>query len=249
MADTPAPHSSGTRLTPEALIARHRAVDLTHELHPGMPVWPGHPPMCHDLCDSYETGGVSKYHALSLGEHTGTHLDAPVHFVAGGATIAEVPVDQLALRLACLQMPGRAPDHPVTAEEIEAWETRHGRLQERDAVMFHFGWDRFFRDDPERFLASWPGLSGAAAALLVARGVVLAGCDCLSIDPSDSADFAAHRALLGNGVLIGENFNNLGLLPPASTLVGLPLPIRDGTGAPLRAVALIADQTAGAGGA
>lgn len=225
--------------TLEALGMCYHLVDLTHILHPGMPVWPGHPRLCHELCESYETGAISQYYSLSMGEHTGTHIDAPVHFFAGGATVADIPLDQLILRLACLQMPGRSPQQPVCAREIESWEEEHGRLQARDAVMFYFGWDRLFREDPEAFLSAWPGLSGEAAALLVARGVVLAGCDCLSIDPSESTNFAAHRALLGNGVLVGENFNNLGLLPPVSTLVGLPLPIRGGSGAPVRAVALV----------
>lgn len=223
----------------QALRAGYQHIDLTHELHPDMPVWPGHPRMCHDLCESPQTGGGSWNHALAMSEHTGTHIDAPLHFFAEASSVADIPVEQLMMRLACLHMPGRDPLYPVRAAEIEDWEGQNGRLQDRDAVMFYFGWDQFFQQDAERFLKSWPGIADEAAALLVARGVGLVGCDCLSIDPSASSTYSAHRILLGNGVLIGENFNNLGLLPPISTLVGLPLPIRGGTGAPVRAVALV----------
>ncbi|AMM87232.1 cyclase family protein [Martelella sp. AD-3] len=222
-----------------ALIAGYTHVDLTHTLSPEMPVWPGHPPMCHDLCESYETGAVSKFYAVSLGEHTGTHLDAPVHFVAGGASIDQVPVKQLALRLACLQFPERAAGTLITADDIASWEAQNGAIRADDAVFFHFGWDRYFVADHALFLAGWPGLSEDAALYLVDRDVKMVGCDCLSIDCSRTDYFPAHRALLANGILIGENFNNLGLLPAFSTLIGLPLPIVNGSGAPIRAVALV----------
>ncbi|WP_281435300.1 cyclase family protein [Martelella lutilitoris] len=220
-------------------MAGYEHIDLTHKLSPDMPVWPGHPPMCHDLCESYETGAVSKFYAVSLGEHTGTHLDAPVHFVAGGASIDQVPVTQLALRLACLQFPERTAGALISADDIASWEKQNGAIRADDAVFFHFGWDRYFIEDRALFLAGWPGLSEDAALYLAKGNVRMVGCDCLSIDSSRTEHFPAHRVLLGNGILIGENFNNLGRLPAFSTLIGLPLPIANGSGAPIRAVALV----------
>ena len=222
-----------------ALMDAHKHVDLTHTLSPDMPVWPGHPPMCHNLCESYETGAVSKFYAVSFGEHTGTHLDAPLHFIAGGASIDQVPVKQLALRLACLQFPDKAAGTLVSADDIASWEEQNSAIQADDAVFFHFGWDRYFIADHGLFLDGWPGLSEDAALYLVDRNVKMVGSDCLSIDCSLTDQFPAHRAFLSNGILIGENFNNLGLLPAFSTFVGLPLPIANGSGAPIRAVALV----------
>ena len=89
------------------------------------------------------------------------------------------------------------------------------------------------------FLKDWPGLSAEAAELLVERGVRLAATDCLSIDRFTSADFPAHNVLLRADMLIGENFANLDKLPPWSFLVALPLPMENGTGSPVRAIAFI----------
>lgn len=91
----------------------------------------------------------------------------------------------------------------------------------------------------DTYFHSWPGIDGKAAQYLAARHVRLVGCDCASIDASGSEDFPAHRALLSAGVLIGENFNNLGEVGSIATFVSLPLPIVDGTGSPLRAVAIL----------
>ena len=95
----------------------------------------------------------------------------------------------------------------------------------------------------ERFLKDWPGLSAAASQLLKDRGVRVVGSDCLSIDCYGSTDFPAHTILLGADILVGENFANLGRLPPYCFLVALPMAIAAGSGAPTRAVALLGGAT------
>jgi arylformamidase len=228
-------------------IKASRIIDLTHRLEAGIPSWPGHPHYCQRLVESYETGGVACHHVLAMGEHSGTHLDAPLHFVppaAGGWSIAETPVDRFFCRMATLDAAGLPRRGAVPPETLLAWEATYGPLLPGDAVFFHFGWDRFWHDSARHddFLSDWPGLSAEAAALLAAREVAVVGCDCLSIDCFGSADYPAHRTLLGAGILIGENFNNLGLVPPLCTFAGLPLPIAGGSGAPLRALAIISDK-------
>ena len=141
--------------------------------------------------------------------------------------------------MATIAATGLAPSSAVGCEAIFRWEERHGPIRAGDAVFLHFGWDRFRDADPAAFLRGWPGLSGDAAALQVARGVRVVGSDCLSIDPFDSTDFPAHRTFLGAGILIGENFARLGDLPPICSLAALPLPIVDGSGSPLRAIAFV----------
>jgi arylformamidase len=220
-------------------VSRSTLVDLTHPLKPGLPVWPGHPEFCMHALATLERGDASCYHALALGEHTGTHFDAPAHFIRGGAFMAQVPPERFFGRLATIAATGLAPSTALGPQAILAWEERHGAIRPGDAVFLHFGWDRFWDDDPAAFLRDWPGLSGEAAALLVARGVRIVGSDCLSIDPFDSTDFPAHRGLLGADILIGENFARLGDLPPVCGLAALPLPIVDGSGSPLRAIAFV----------
>ena len=244
----PARDADPVRRLAEAVAAMD-LVDLTHPLAAGMPVWPGHPHFCQTVVASLARGDASGFHALALGEHTGTHFDAPAHFIPAGRPIDEVPVAHFLGRMVTLPARDLAPDSVVEPATLHAWEAAHGPIAAGDAVFFHFGWDRFWDADPAAFLAGWPGLSRAASEFLVARGVRIVGSDCLSIDRFGSTDYAAHRTLLGAGVLIGENFARLGALPPVCYLAALPLPIAGGSGAPLRALALVARAGAGTAGA
>lgn len=215
-------------------------IDLTHELANGMPVWPGHPVFEQRSVASFAAGDIACNHSLHLSEHCGTHFDAPLHFVPGGQAIDAVPLQRFFCRLAVIAATDVAPDSEVGTDRLLDWESRNRALRPGDAVMFHFGWDRFWADPAgARFLSGWPGLSGALAELLVARDVSVVGGDCMSIDRHGSSDFPAHRVLLGAGVLVGENFANLGRLPPLAELIALPLRIVGGSGAPLRAVARV----------
>jgi kynurenine formamidase len=212
---------------------------MTHPMQNGMPVWPGHPVFRQTPVSRIEDGAVACNHALHLSEHSGTHFDAPAHFIAGATTIDAVPLASFFGRMLRIDATGSAPDSDLPAAAILAFEAAHGPVRPQDAVMFHFGWDRFWAHPTQgdRFLCDWPGLSGAAADLLVARQVRIVGTDCLSVDRFSSTDFPAHRRLLAAGILIGENFANLGLIPPVCRLTTLPLRIAGGSGAPLRAVA------------
>ncbi|TIN63028.1 MAG: cyclase family protein, partial [Mesorhizobium sp.] len=208
-------------------------VDLTHPMKPGMPVWPTHPHYCQEMVESYDRGDVACNHALAMSEHTGTHFDAPVHFIRGGAAISGIPVERFFGRMVTIDARGCRPRQAVEPDAVFAFEAEQGRVRQGDAVFFHFGWDRFW-DDPATFLADWPGLSRQASELLVERGARIVGSDCLSIDCFGSEDFPAHNTLLSAGILIGENFARLGDLPPWCFLISLPLAIEGGTGSPLR---------------
>lgn len=223
------------------IFGQAEKVDLTHPLKEEMPVWPGHPCFCHDLVESYEEGAVSKHYRLSLGEHTGTHLDAPLHFIQppNGWSIDKTPIEYLMGRMLVMRFPEMGGGGCISLAMIQQWEADHAHVQAGDSVFFSFGWDKKWGDSLDTYFHSWPGIDGKAAQYLAARHVRLVGCDCASIDASGSEDFPAHRALLSAGVLIGENFNNLGEVGSIATFVGLPLPIVDGTGSPLRAVAIL----------
>lgn len=211
-------------------------IDLTHPMRNGMAVWPGHPVFRQRPVSRLEDGALSCNHALEMSEHSGTHFDAPAHFIAGGATIDAIPVERFFGRLATISAP-LASDSEVEAALITDFEAAEGPILPGDAVAFHFGWDRFWQGETARIFRDWPGLSGAAADLLIARGVRIVATDAMSIDRYSSTSFPAHRKLLAAEVLIGENFANLGLLPPFCQLTTLPLKIEGGSGAPLRAVA------------
>jgi len=217
-----------------------RMIDLTHPLEAGIPAWPSHAKFGLAQVESIAAGDVSCHSAVSMSEHSGTHFDAPKHFLEQeGWGIDKAPLHSFFGRLLVIDATGTAPAAQLDEDVLARWEALNGRVEPHDAVCFHFGWDRFWTDDPERFLAGWPGLGGALCNRLVERGVRIVATDCISIDASGGNDFEAHHALLGAGILIGENFNNLGLLPPISRAATLPLPIVGGTGSPIRAIAFL----------
>jgi kynurenine formamidase len=137
-----------------ALEGDFEYVDLTHPLRVGMPVWPGHPPFEQRRLSSLESGDVSCLHALCLSEHTGTHFDAPLHFVRGGKSIAEVPVRRFFGRLATIDACDQAPDSEVVVGRVLNFEAEHGLLRTGDAVMFSFGWPAFGRTRKTVIVAS-----------------------------------------------------------------------------------------------
>jgi kynurenine formamidase len=219
-------------------------VDLSHTLEEGIPAWPTHARFGQTLYESYELGDVALHYGLTMSEHTGTHMDAPLHFIPEGPAhygVDEIPLDRLVGRAATIEATDLEPGALLGADRIESWEQKHGPIEARDRVLFRYGWDERWAAGPEgrAFLEDWPGLGGDAAEYLVERGVSLVGCDTLAIDAAGSVENPAHHALLGSEVYILENLKNLDRLPGLCLVAALPLKIRSGSGSPVRAVALV----------
>lgn len=219
-------------------FGRFDVVDLGHRLAEGMPSWPTHARYAHDIVESLEAGHPSCHYRVTMSEHTGTHIDAPLHFIPDGpAHYGMDKVRPVVARAAAIDATGLGPGAALGRDHLEQWERDHGQIRAGDAVLVRFGWDARW-GSPE-FLDGWPGVGAEAAGYLVDKGVTLAATDALSIDVYGSADFPAHHTLLGNEVLIGENFTNLASLPPFSVLVASPLPITGGSGSPVRPLAFV----------
>jgi kynurenine formamidase len=228
-----------------ALASAGRMVDLSHVLEEGIPFWPTHPRYEHRLMETYERGDIFCQYGINLGEHSGTHLDAPMHIVPGGASIDQVPIGQVCGRASTIDASHLGPNGVLQPSAIEAWEEEHGTIEPGDCVLIRFGWDRHWGLGSEGagFMVDWPGISGESARLLVGRGVRMVATDALSIDVFTSAEAApAHRILLGSDILIGENFNHLDALPAHCMLLAFPLPIKGGSGSPVRPVAVLSDE-------
>jgi arylformamidase len=222
-------------------------IDLTHRLEPGIPSYPTHPkffqmPWC-------SLGDPAEMNQLVLGEHTGTHVDAPSHFVPRGDP-ARQSVDELRLggfhgRAITLRLgPFKPRSELVTRRQIETWERANCEIAAGDIVLIDFQWAYRWDVIPQgfEFLDGWPGLARDAAEYLRNRRVKVVGTDCVSLDSGDggNGELAAHYTLLPAGIPILENVANLANLPTKSFVIALPLPIAGGTGSPVRAVALIA---------
>jgi kynurenine formamidase len=222
----------------------HDWIDLSHTLEEGIPSWPTHARFSSTLYESQELGDAATHHGLTISEHTGTHMDAPLHFVPEGPAhygTDEIPLARLAGRAATMDATNLSPDDLLGPDRIRAWEEEHGPIERGDRVLVCYGWDERWATGPEgrRFLEDWPGLSGEAAEYLVRKGVALVGCDTLAVDAAGSGENPAHHALLGNEVYVVENLKNLYRLPPFCLFVAFPLKIKGGSGSPVRAVALV----------
>jgi len=200
-----------------------RIIDLTRPVFTGMPVWPGDPP-CHCGWSSRLPGDGFNAAELSFGAHTGTHMDAPLHVLEGGARIADV---SLAACMGPAQVLDTEDAGELDAEWLAARLPSHcERLLLRTRVWL----------EAARFPERWPALTPDGARLLVRRGVRLFGTDAPSPEPAEARDLPVHRILLGAGIPILENLL-LGDVPGgAYELVALPLRLAEADASPVRAV-------------
>lgn len=210
-----------------------RIVDLSHPLDEAIPIYPGDPPFRSERAVRLEEMGYN-VHRICMGSHAGTHIDAPAHFVAGGATVDALPPEAFVLVGTVLDLRGKGPREAVTAADLEPFAQR---LEGVQFPLLYFGWDRHWRD-PERMQAH-PFLSGEAARWLADRGVRGVGTDGMSVDETGGEACPAHEELMGRGLLIAENLANLGSIRTERPLLFLlPLPLVGSDASPVRAVAL-----------
>lgn len=200
-----------------------RIIDISIPISPTMPTWPGDPAVRLIPHGSPATEGfhVSE---LTLGTHTGTHVDPPAHFFPGAAT-----VDQLALE--ALIGPAVVADVCAGDGPVEAADLAPVDLEGTTRLLLRTS-STPWPEHPEH----WRGLSAGASELLVAKGVELVGIDSLSIDEPSSGTFPAHRILLAAGTVIVEGLDLSNVQAGPAELCCLPLAITGADGAPARAV-------------
>jgi kynurenine formamidase len=222
--------------------------DLTHTFSPKLPVFPAFKPV--QIRQRFAIGKDGFFaNEITFDEHTGTHFDAPAHFVANGATADRVEPDRLIAPLAVVSIEARAakdPDAVLTVDDLLSWEKQHGRLPRGAFVAMRSGWDarigdaaRFLNKDAKGTMHA-PGFSEQAAQFLVReRDIVGAGVDTLSLDAARVEKFVAHLALLGAGKFGVELLANLGAVPPSGATVIVGGPKHEGaSGGPARVFAV-----------
>jgi kynurenine formamidase len=209
----------------------------------------------HEISRYDERGPAWYWNDITTGEHTGTHFDAPVHWVTGrdGEDVSQVPPPRLIGPAAVLDFSDRAAadaDFLLEVDDIKEWESQHGALPEGGWLLYRTGWD-LRSDDQQRFLNAnetgphTPGVSVACArwiadeAPVIGFGVETVGTDAGTAHSFDPP-FPCHASLMGAGKYGLTQLQNLALLPPQGTLlIVAPLPITGGSGSPCRALALV----------
>ncbi len=237
-------------------LASYEVVDLTYAYGSDTLYWPTDTAgFRHDELAYGPSEGGYFYSAYSFctAEHGGTHLDAPIHFAEGGATLDEVGFENLLLPAVVVDVRSQAeadPDYRLQPSDVAAWEAEHGTVPAGSAVLLRTGWSRrwpdalgYLGDDTPGDASNlhFPSYGEAAARLLVEeRGVRLLGIDTASIDYGPSKDFIVHQVTAAAGVPALENATNLESLPEVGAfLIALPMKIQGGSGGPVRAVALV----------
>jgi len=230
-------------------IGYSRVVDLTHVIRPGMPRWPGDPPVEFQEVAQTDTHGFY-LRRFSMGEHSGTHMNAPRSFDPQGKGIDAYDPDDLVVPAIVIDFRAEAatkPDLALTPEDILAWEERYGLVPAGALAMLYTGWQHKW-EDPSAYLGldnrgglHFPGFGRDAARLLVEeRGVAGLGTDAAGVEPGQDDSFYANRLVLAKRGLILECLANLDQLPPTgATLVIGPLRLEDGSGAPASVLALV----------
>lgn len=239
-----------------------RIVDLTQTLRPSTPVIGLPPPLAQtrpfsiEEISRYDDRGPGWYwNNIACGEHTGTHFDAPIHWVTGkdyrdGATDTVDPQRFVAPAcvIDCSQDAAADERFLLTPEHIHAWERRHGRIPAGAWVLMRTDWSK--RTDPAAFLnmkedgPHVPGPNADAVRLLVERDVNGWGVEAVGTDAGQAfafePAFPAHHLMHGAGKFGLASLCNLDQLPPVGALlVAAPLKIEHGSGSPLRVIALV----------
>lgn len=223
-------------------------LDLTHVLGTQFPLFPGAAPFRIQQAVSHDKDGYYG-NILTYWEHSGTHMDAPVHFAPNGLFVDQLKVENLVVPAVVINITEkvrRDPDAVVTPDDIRAWERRYGRIPDNAAVLMASGWGaragsvEAFRNTDSSGVMHFPGFGkDAIDFLLTERRIAGIGVDTLSLDHGPSTTFAVHYTLLPTNRWGLENLANLEAIPPsgATLFVGAPK-IAAGSGGPTRVMAV-----------
>jgi len=233
---------------PAALAARHGKVeDMTHTLHPDFPTFFGERQFSTEQLFNYAEHSFN-LNQFTVNEHTGTHVDAPLHFSPDGMSVDEIPVSDLFAPLCVIDIAARAAmdaDTRVTPDDINAWIATHGDIPAGACVAMHSGWASKIDTDGYRNFDGeaqhYPGFHVEAVQMLIDEtGARSIATDTLSLDHGMSPDFAAHYAWLPTGRFGIENIAGLDKVPAAGATLVIGAPKHaGGTGGPARIFAMV----------
>jgi len=237
-------------------LENYELVDLSHSYGENTLYWPTSPTAFEKEQLAYgisEGGWFYSAYSVCTPEHGGTHIDAPMHFAAGGISTEKIPLESLIAQAVVIDVSNKAAadrNYRLTAEDVAAFEKEHGEISAGTIVLMRTDWSdhwpdamAYLGDDTpgDASQLQFPGFGAEAAKILSEeRKVAMLGVDTASVDYGKSQDFIVHRIGAAQGVANLENLTNLDQLPATgATIIALPMKIEGGSGGPARVVALV----------
>ncbi|RMW36414.1 MAG: cyclase family protein [Nitrosopumilus sp.] len=211
-----------------------KPIDLTLTISKSIPSFPGSPTPQFISWSNLKEDGYN-LELLFLSSHTGTHLDAPFHFVKNGIKIDQIPLGRLMGKAILIKI-RKSKNSPITKSDILQFEKKNGSIPDKSSVFFFTDWQKNLKND--NYFTENPGLALSAATYLAQKKTNLVGIDSPSIDLGKDESFSVHHVLSKNNILIVENLANLNKIKSKEfDFTILPLKLKDATGSPVRAVA------------
>jgi len=213
-----------------------KIIDLTLTVSDKIPTFPGSPQPNFIPWENVKENGYN-LELLFLSTHTGTHMDAPYHFLEKGAKIHEISLKKLVSEAVLIKSKKNGGES-ITKIDIQKFEKKHGKIPDFSSVIFYTGWQRNLQK--KYYFEKNPGLSVLAAKYLASKKINLVGIDSPSIDLGKDSKFSVHQIFAKKGILIVENLASLEKIKSSKFhLVVLPLKLKNATGSPVRAIAFV----------
>ena len=213
-----------------------KIVDLTLTVSDKIPTFPGSPQPSFIPWENVKEDGYN-LELLFLSTHTGTHMDAPYHFLEKGAKIHEISLKKLVSETVLIKSK-KNDGESITKTDIQKFEKKHGKIASFSSVIFYTGWQKNLQK--KYYFTKNPGLSVSGAKYLASKKINLVGIDSPSIDLGKDSKFSVHQIFAKKGMLIIENLANLEKIKSSKFhLVVLPLKLKNATGSPVRAIAFV----------
>lgn len=205
-----------------------RVYDISLDITPEMPVWPGEPPVILERISEISHGANANVSKLSCGVHIGTHVDAPVHFIDGAKGVETLPLRVLTGRAYVVHLPQATILDAATLEEA-------GIPPRTRRVLFRTSNSDYWARGEREFQKDFVGVDASGALWLAQKKVQLVGVDYLSVAPYKKS-YETHRILLEKGVVVVEGLDLTGVSQGRYALYCLPLKLVGSDGAPARAI-------------
>jgi kynurenine formamidase len=212
-----------------------KATDLTHHLRKGMPIYPGDPSPSFENYSTLQKDGVNLT-KITMGSHTGTHLDAPRHFIRDGIGVDRIPPNKLIGEAYVADLSKKPIGSGITSNDLR--RELEEEIVRDDIVVIYTGCSEHWGD--KRINREYTHLTGDAADYLVSKRVRAVGIDFLSVEKFKAAEPVVHKTLLSNGIFIIESLSDAlkQFVGKRILIICMPIKLEDGDGAPSRVVAV-----------